>query len=285
MNIFISWSGQRSHAVAELMCEWIKCVLQASRPWISSRDIDRGALWFTEIADQLKDTSVGIVCLTQDNKEKPWILFETGALAKGLSSNRVCTFLIDLTPADLTDPLAQFNHTTFSESSLLQLVRTINSTLSESRLDEKILEKVFNTYWPQFEQRFKKIINDVKPETTVPPRNETDILSEILSHTRSLNSRLREIEDRLEDSKDPISPHGISQKVIDLLVHRINQGFSDSDLRKTLSSYNIPPWEYDELIQRAINISSHSSRPQPVPPPPPPLGMKTPPPPPSPQKK
>src|ERR1043165_153842 len=106
MKIFISWSGNRSRAVAETLRDWIKCVLQATRPWISTRDIDRGSLWFSEINDQLKDTSVGIICLTQENKNRPWILFEAGALAKGLSSNRVCTLLIDLKSADLEDPLA-----------------------------------------------------------------------------------------------------------------------------------------------------------------------------------
>lgn len=55
MKIFISWSGSRSHAVAKLLYTWMKCVIQALRPWISSHDIDRGSLWFTEINDQLKD--------------------------------------------------------------------------------------------------------------------------------------------------------------------------------------------------------------------------------------
>src|SRR5690349_13640049 len=111
MKVFISWSGARSRAVAELLNDWLKCVLQALRPWLSTQDIDRGALWFTEIHGQLNDTSIGIVCLTQENKNRPWILFESGALAKGLSTSRVCTLLIDLEPSDLDDPLAQFNHT------------------------------------------------------------------------------------------------------------------------------------------------------------------------------
>ena len=111
MKIFISWSGDRSRAVAELLRDWIKCVLQATQPWISARDIDRGAIWFSEIGNQLQDCTVGIICITQENKNKPWILFEAGALAKGLTSSRVCTLLVDLTPADLQNPLAQFNHT------------------------------------------------------------------------------------------------------------------------------------------------------------------------------
>ncbi len=49
MNVFISWSGPRSRAVAELLRDWIKCVLQATRPWISTRDLDRGSMWFNDI--------------------------------------------------------------------------------------------------------------------------------------------------------------------------------------------------------------------------------------------
>ncbi|GKO88020.1 TPA: TIR domain-containing protein, partial [Klebsiella pneumoniae] len=154
MKIFVSWSGNRSKAVAELFSDWLKCVIQVSQPWISTRDIDRGAIWFSEINDKLRDVSVGVVFLTQENKDKPWILFETGALAKGLTSNRVCTFLIDLQPADLQDPLAQFNHTLPDKSGLWELTRTINTSLTDNSLDEKILEKVFNTYWPQFENDF-----------------------------------------------------------------------------------------------------------------------------------
>ena len=199
MKVFISWSGARSRAAAELLSEWVKCVLQATRPWISTRDVDRGALWFSEINDQLKDTTVGIVCLTQENKHKPWILFETGALAKGLSSNRVCTFLVDLSPADLEDPLAQFNHTHPDREGVGALVRTLNGCLGTLGLDERILNQVLDTYWDQFDEKFKALIKqhpiDHKPE----PRSEKSLLSEILENTRSVNSRLRQLEIRRED--------------------------------------------------------------------------------------
>lgn len=194
MKVFISWSGVRSRAVAELISDWLRCVIQASQPWISTRDIDRGAIWFSEINDKLKDVSVGIVCLTQENKNKPWILFETGALAKGLTTNRVCTFLIDLKPEDIEDPLGQFNHTKPDQNSVWELVRTINSCLEGKALDERILAEVFKTYWPQFIEKFEKALKENKPETTVAPREEKDILSEILNNTRSLSHRIRNLE-------------------------------------------------------------------------------------------
>ena len=198
MKVFISWSGPRSRAVAELLNDWTKCVLQATRPWLSTRDIDRGALWFSEIHDQLKDTSVGIVCLTQANRNRPWILFESGALAKGLSSNRVCTFLIDLKPADLEDPLAQFNHTMPERGSVWELMRTLNNCLSANALDERILEQVFDTYWGQFESKFAKILQQNPESEKSEPRPKEDILAEILDNTRHMHSRLRRLESRSE---------------------------------------------------------------------------------------
>ena len=194
MKVFISWSGDRSKQVAELLDDWIQCVIQAVDPWMSSKDIDRGALWFTEISDQLSNTSVGIVCLTKENKDKPWILFESGALAKGLSSNRVCTFLIDLSPTDLENPLAQFNHTFPTRDSVWELVRTINLTLKEKALKESILEKVFDTYWSQFEEDFKRIIDTTPVTEITAKRKDNDIMLDVLSTVRLLDRRLRSIE-------------------------------------------------------------------------------------------
>jgi len=194
VKVFISWSGDRSRAVAEVLSDWIKCVLQASEPWISTRHIDRGSLWFTEINEKLRDISVGIVCLTQENKEKPWILFESGALAKGLSSNRVCTFLVDLQPHDLTDPLAQFNHTKPDKTGVWELIRTLNSCLLEKTLDERVLEKAFNVYWPIFEADFKAAVSANEPEKQAKPRPKEDVLMEILSATRDISRRVGQLE-------------------------------------------------------------------------------------------
>ncbi|WP_181415729.1 toll-Interleukin receptor [Nitrosomonas ureae] len=176
------------------MSDWLCCVIQASRPWISTRDLDRGSLWFGEINDQLKDTSVGIICLTQENKGRPWILFEAGALAKGLSTSRVCTFLIDLESKDLEDPLAQFNHTFPTKESVLELVRTLNGTLVSNSLDHRILEQVFDTYWPQFEEKFNDILSRIEAQAPSKPRPKEDVLVEILENTRMLNSRIRRLE-------------------------------------------------------------------------------------------
>lgn len=194
LNIFLSWSGERSKRIAELMDDWLQCVIQAVEPWMSSKDIDRGSLWFSEINGQLQNTTIGIICLTNENKNKPWILFEAGALAKGLSNNRVCTFLIDLEPSDIGAPLSQFNHTIPNQESMWELVRTLNNSLQDKALKEKVLEQVFLTYWPQFDKSFKAIIKNTPVTEVVEKRSEDDMLAEILTTTRSMERRVRSLE-------------------------------------------------------------------------------------------
>ena len=259
MKIFVSWSGDRSKAIATLLSDWIKCVIQASRPWISTRDIDRGALWFSEIGDQLKETSVGIICLTQENKNRPWILFEAGALAKGLSSSRVCTFLIDLKPADLEDPLAQFNHTFSDRDSIWGLVQTLNGSLGSSSLDERILAQIFETYWPQFEAKFAAAIAQSPPREKPEPRTEKNLLGEILENTRYLSTRIRHLEMTNEGSNEGrlITERQAmrrmrlekSSEAPEMVSHWINQGAPDEFIAERLGSLDYPPSFVQDLIQ------------------------------------
>jgi hypothetical protein len=258
MKVFISWSGERSKAVAEVLDEWLQCVIQAIDPWLSSKDIERGALWFTEISAKLAETSIGIICLTQDNKNKPWILFEAGALAKGLSSSRVCTFLIDLQPTDIDNPLAQFNHTTPDRTGVYELLRTINTSLGDKALNDKVLGKVFDTYWPQFEAEFKKAI-DSNPCTEIPqPRSENNILLEVLSAIRNLERKSRErvifdseeISNNLSQSQLRPSPM-VARNIIKSLL---NNGAPDDIIKDVLIDVNVPEIFINKTLQK-INKS------------------------------
>ena len=248
MKVFISWSKNLSKECAEILSDWIKCTLQASEPWISSKDIDKGSLWFNEINDQLKDTKVGIVCLTKDNKDNPWILFESGALAKGLSVNRVCTFLIDLSPADLANPLAQFNHTIPDQEGMKSLLTTINKELGDNALQDRILDQVFATYWPLFDEKFKSVIANVPIGGDVEPaRTKDDILTEILYTTRTLEKRIRQMERGSESFR--VDRKFSEMEIIERISLLIDKGLHPKEI--AMEFEGIAPFEYvmDVAIQ------------------------------------
>jgi hypothetical protein len=261
MKVFLSWSGNRSKEVANLLSEWLSCVIQAIRPWISTRDLDRGSLWFGEINDQLKDTTVGIICLTQENKTRPWILFEAGALAKGLSTSRVCTLLIDLEPRDIEDPLAQFNHTLPSKESIHALVKTLNSALGATGLDMRVLDQVFETYWQQFSDRFKAILEETKSTEPTKPRPKEDMLGEILENTRLMSSRIRRLEaeiDRGNDRRqfDPeISPEVAYKTIFEML----SGGMPPDMIIKRLKG-RVPISVIKEMISDSVKLSNGNEK-------------------------
>jgi hypothetical protein len=145
MTVFISWSGSLAHAVALHLDSWLPSVIQSVKTWVSSNDIEKGSVWSSELNDALS-TSVGIVCVTQENKEAPWLLFEAGALSKGLTKARVCPLLIDMKTQDVQPPLSQFNLTQPQKEDMLKLAKTINAADPDNALPESRLEKAFGTF-------------------------------------------------------------------------------------------------------------------------------------------
>jgi hypothetical protein len=59
MKVFISWSGERSRLVAQAIHEWLPYVINAAEPWMSSADIEKGARWALDLAQELDDTRIG----------------------------------------------------------------------------------------------------------------------------------------------------------------------------------------------------------------------------------
>lgn len=80
-KVFISWSGDLSNKLADAVRQWLPGVLQFVKPYFTPSDIEKGAKWASNIAGELESSDIGIICLTKENLDKPWILFESGALS------------------------------------------------------------------------------------------------------------------------------------------------------------------------------------------------------------
>ena len=191
MNVFIIWSGKTSQAIAEALRDWLPQVIQAVKPWMSAKDIDKGSHWIIELSKQLADVNFGIVCLTPNNLNEPWILFESGATSKEVGKARVSPYLFELKTTDVTGPLAQFQMTLSDKKETFQLIQSINSALGDQGLKEDILQQSFDKWWPEFEKKLDKIKTDAKEEHTEiePKRTQDDKLDEILNVVRQFSRK------------------------------------------------------------------------------------------------
>ena len=86
MKVFVSWSGELSCQIAEVLKKWIPCIIQSVDVFFSPEDIEKGDNWDKTISSELSECKYGIICLTSDNTSAPWINFEAGAIAKSLDS-------------------------------------------------------------------------------------------------------------------------------------------------------------------------------------------------------
>jgi hypothetical protein len=108
MKVFLSWSGHKSHKIAIVLRDWFPSVIQSIAPYVSSEDIDKGARWSTDIAKELEDSTFGILCVTKENINAPWLTFEAGALSKTIEKSFVCPFLFDIKRSEVDGPILQF---------------------------------------------------------------------------------------------------------------------------------------------------------------------------------
>lgn len=187
-KVFISWSGDQSRKLAESLRQWLPGVLQFVKPYFTPDDIEKGARWGPDITKELDESQVGIICLTKDNLDKPWILFEAGALSKSFDKAKVCTVLFGVDTTDLKGPLTIFQHTRFEETDFKKLVKSINATAGDDKLDDGVLDSVFKMWWPQLEEKIAATLADHDSNENATGRSERDILEEILELSR-LNSR------------------------------------------------------------------------------------------------
>jgi hypothetical protein len=108
IKIFISWSGDFSHNIAQELCNWLPIVVERVNFWISSRDIPEGKRWTNEIGKALEEMDFGIIIVTPDNQNAPWLLFEAGALSKNIAQGRVIPYIVSTSNSEFNGPLSQF---------------------------------------------------------------------------------------------------------------------------------------------------------------------------------
>lgn len=252
MRVFISWSGPRSQAIADVLRGWLPSVLQAVQPYFSPDDIAKGSRWATDISKELDASKVGLLVITPENQEAPWLLFEAGALGKSLDLSKVCPLLFgDMEPTDVKGPLVQFQAATFSKEEIKKVLKMINGELGDAALSQDVLDNVFEMWWPQLEQQIRGALEDDFEDESEEHRSERDILEEVLALTRRLSTHR---EPRI-DIEHPVWDDLIGS--FGEMIRAIRLKRSDREIGRAIERI-IRPLEY--IMRRAAPRGSNITR-------------------------
>ena len=193
VKIFTSWSGDRSKAIAEELRDWLPTIVQSLEPFISTQDVPLGGRGLNVLASQLQDCSFGVICLTQENKQTPWIHFEAGALSKVIDVSRVVPLLLDLKVSDVTGPLAQFQAVSIEDrDGVFSLIKALAEE-SSPPIPEKALQRLFDVLWPELEEKVSQLKVAIASEPKQEARSEREILEEILLLSRNAERQMSRV--------------------------------------------------------------------------------------------
>lgn len=190
MKVFISWSGERSHALADALHDWLPLVLHYVEPWLSQADIEAGQRWADQVAKELEASNFGILCVTRENVGSPWVLFEAGALAKSMQGSRVIPLLLGLEFRDITGPLAQFQAKKVERDGLLEVIQSLNLS-AQHPVPEARVSQLFDALWPELEKKVMDIPN--LATSAKHTRSQPEVLEELVASVRTLDGKFREI--------------------------------------------------------------------------------------------
>ncbi len=244
MKVFISWSGELSRRLGEVLRRWLPGTLQFVKPYFTPADIEKGARWNTEIAQQLAESSIGIFCLTPDNLQSSWLMFEAGALSKQVGQSHVCPILFDVDNADLKGPLIHFQTTVFGRDDMLRLAHTVNSCAGENRLEKDVLESAFDTWWPKLDSRVTAILDEHKRNAGEDAgkvsgiRPDRELLEEILELVRLVSADMKSSQDKGSSSRE----HRLNdrlEKIMERVVDRPNRRYLPDDRQSITHQFSL----------------------------------------------
>lgn len=165
MRLFISWSGGRSHRLAQVLKKWLEAHFgnQGITVFLSS-DIKKGSLWFAAVNDELRQADAGLVCLTTQSLDSEWLLFEAGALSTAVARNtgeaRIFTYLLGVEPAALPGPLSVYQSTV---ATMEDTFRLVNSLLGRDQTDARAFESAWDELWRELQEIQRESATSIFP--------------------------------------------------------------------------------------------------------------------------
>jgi hypothetical protein len=209
-TLFISCSGQRSVHIAKSLNEWLSELFSKHLRIELSPEMEPGVRWFGDISKILEEADYGILCLTPENLDRPWIHFEAGAISKAVGQSRVYPYLYFVEVSSLKSPLNQFKAVkAIDKEENWTLVNSLYGLVAMDAMPaitSENMRRLFDSMWPDLQMRLEKTHAPEMIQTS--ERSDRAILEEILESIRGADASkyLRALSKPQEEREREIEP-------------------------------------------------------------------------------
>lgn len=154
---------------------------------MSDLDIRAGENWERQLSETLETADCGILVLTKDNHNAPWVVFEAGVLSKSARLQLVIPYRVDLPLSEVAAPLARLQGVDADLNGTKKLIETLNSVLLKPVPSDRV-HTLIEALWPQLRTKIVTASKEVKSNVAAH-RSTEDYLLEILGLLRTRPSQ------------------------------------------------------------------------------------------------
>lgn len=156
-EVFISWSGEKSKKYARFLEDILNKIFDNRTETFYSGYIESGSVWLDKINQALEQSKIGIIVLTKESINKPWVNFEAGAIFKADRENSsIIPICVDISFDDLDNhPLRFFQSKYyFNWDSMKRLFEFLNRKRgwTYKTIDLEDIKKQFDEFVEQNEK-------------------------------------------------------------------------------------------------------------------------------------
>ncbi|MEM6326361.1 MAG: toll/interleukin-1 receptor domain-containing protein [Bacteroidota bacterium] len=189
--VFISWSGARALRIARALAEHIEDLLNVET--FISPNIPKGEEWNNAVHSAIRDCAAGVIIVTPENKEAPWLLYEAGAIKTAQAgTGRTKTLFVGWQPADYTGPLEAFQGTQTEREDFYQLLKDLNTSCGNVTTQDA-LSRRFERVWPTVEAVFRRAEAMESPAYISVDKVNSDLISNLIDEMRSIREDIGNI--------------------------------------------------------------------------------------------
>ena len=130
--------------------------------FVSDVDIASGTNWWLQIKSELKSCSLGIVCVTKENVNAPWIYFEAGAMVA--NNIPVIPLLINCNFEAINESPLKGNQCIdfYDKTKFIKMIKDINSKLSLLTLDRSQLDIISDKGYDGLKNKLSDLLIKLK---------------------------------------------------------------------------------------------------------------------------